>query len=73
MWTYKLPIEISVFLGYFMARVGWHEVAALLTAIVLTVEYHYAVSLLPKIYSSVVQLSVCILISYLYILCFLFT
>jgi hypothetical protein len=59
MWSYKLPIELSLFFGYFMARVGWHEVAALVTALVLTVEYHYAVSQLPRVYSSVVQLSVC--------------
>lgn len=58
MWSYKLPIELSLFVGYFLARVGWHEVAALVTALVLTVEYHYAVSRLPKVYNSVVQLSV---------------
>jgi PAS domain S-box-containing protein len=57
MWSYKFPIELSLFLGYFLARVGWHEVAALVTALVLTVEYHYSVSQLPKVYSSVVQLS----------------
>lgn len=57
MWSYKIPIELSLFLGYFLARVGWHEVGGLLTALVLTIEYHYAVSLLPKVYNSVVQLS----------------